>query len=66
MERGKGEIMSRNVLIALVLLALSVVVMIFNHNLVSIDLLVTTIKPYASVAYLSFLTVGVIIGILLK
>ncbi len=58
--------MSRNVLIALVLLALSVVVMIFNHNVVGINLLVATIKPYASVAYLCFLTVGVVIGVLLK
>ncbi len=58
--------MSRNVLIALLLLAFSVMVMIFNHDRVAVDLLVTTIRPYASMAYLSFLSVGVIIGILLK
>lgn len=58
--------MSRNVLIALLLLALSVVVMIFNHEAVRVDLLVATIKPYASVVYLSFLSVGVVIGVLLK
>lgn len=58
--------MSRNVLIALLLIALSVMVMIFNHDRVDLDLLVATIKPYASMVYLSFLSTGVIIGILLK
>lgn len=58
--------MSRNVLIALLLLALSVVVMIVNHSSVSVNLLVTTVQPYASLVYLSFMSLGVIIGILLK
>ena len=58
--------MSRNVLIALLLLALSVVVMIFNHDRESVNLLVTTIRPYASIVYLSFMSLGVVIGILLK
>ena len=58
--------MSKNVLIALVLLALSVVVMIFNHDRTSVSLLVTTVKPYASLVYLSFMSIGVVVGILLK
>lgn len=58
--------MSRNVLVALLLMALSVMVMIFNHDRIAISLLVATIKPYASMVYLSFLSIGVIIGILLK
>jgi hypothetical protein len=58
--------MSKNVLIALLLLALSVVVMIFNHDRVSVSLLVTTVKPYASLVYLSFMSLGVVVGILLK
>jgi uncharacterized integral membrane protein len=58
--------MSRNVLIALVLMILSVLVMIFNHSTVSVDLLFMTVKPYASLAYLSFTVVGVVIGVLLK
>jgi hypothetical protein len=58
--------MSRNVLIALLLLALSVVVMIVNHSTVTVDLLVTTIRPYASLVYLSFMSLGVVVGILLK
>ena len=58
--------MSRNVLVALLLLALSIVVMIFNHERVLLSLLVTSVKPFASMVYLSFLSVGVIIGVLLK
>ena len=58
--------MSRNVLIALLLLVLSVLVMIFNHSRTEVDLLFTTIKPFASLVYLCFTTIGVVIGVLLK
>lgn len=58
--------MSRNVLIALVLIALSVVVMILNRETVSLDLLLGDVKAYASLVYLSFMSVGVVVGILLK
>ena len=58
--------MSRNVLIALLLLALSVLVMIFNHSRVDVDLMFATIKPFASLVYLCFTAIGVVSGILLK
>ncbi len=58
--------MSRNVLIALLLLALSVLVMIFNTKGIEVNLLVTAIKPIAALVYLCFTVVGVVIGILLK
>jgi uncharacterized integral membrane protein len=58
--------MSRNVLIALLLMILSVLVMIFNHPPVSVNLLFTTVKAYAGLVYLSFTVVGVVIGVLLK
>jgi len=58
--------MSKNVLIALLLIALAVVVMIFNTGRESVDLIVTTVRASASLVYLFFLAVGVTIGILLK
>ena len=58
--------MSRNVLIALLLLALSVLVMIFNTKGIEVNLLVTAIKPIAALVDLCFTVVGVVIGILLK
>jgi hypothetical protein len=58
--------MSKNVLIALLLMALSVVVMILNRGTVSLDLVFGVVKPYASLVYLSFMSLGVVIGILLK
>ncbi len=58
--------MSRNVLIALLLIIVSVLVMIFNNGPVSVDLLFTTVRAYAGLAYLSFTVVGVVIGVLLK
>ncbi len=58
--------MSKNVLIALLLMALAVVVMILNRGTVSLDLVFGVVKPYASLVYLSFMSLGVVIGILLK
>lgn len=58
--------MSKNVLIALLLIALSVVVMIFNTGREPLDLVVTSIRASASLVYLSFMALGVVIGILLK
>ncbi|MEI6562693.1 MAG: hypothetical protein WCO42_00135 [bacterium] len=58
--------MNKNVLIALLLIALSVVVMIFTKGSAPVDLVVTDIKPAASLVYLCFTALGVTIGVLLK
>lgn len=58
--------MSRNVLIALLLMALSVLVMIFNHDRTPLNLLFMDVKPFASLVYLCFTGVGVVIGVLLN
>ncbi len=58
--------MSRNVLIALILIALSVVVLIFSRDKVEVNLIFTQIKAIASLVYLCFIALGVVIGVLLK
>jgi hypothetical protein len=58
--------MSKNVMIALLLIALSVVVMIFTKGDAPVNLLFATIKPAASLVYLCFTALGVTIGVLLK
>ena len=58
--------MSRNVVIALVLIALSVIVLIFNTQRVDVNLIFSTFHWAASLVYLAFITLGVIIGVLLK
>ena len=58
--------MAKNVLIALALIALSVLVMIFNTDSIHVNLVYTVIKPVASLVYLFFVVLGVIIGVLLK
>ncbi len=58
--------MNRNLVIALVLIALLVILFIFNRGQVEVDLLVTRYEAMKSVVFLCFVGVGVIIGILLK
>lgn len=58
--------MSRNVLVALLLMALSVLIMIFNHSTVALNLLFVDVRPVAALVYLCFMGVGVIIGVLLN
>lgn len=58
--------MSKNVLIALLLIALSVLVMIFTKGFAPVDLVFTEFKAAASLVYLCFTGIGVTIGILLK
>jgi len=58
--------MNRNLVIALVLIALLVILFIFNRGQVEVDLLVTRFEAMKSVVFLCFVGVGVIIGILLK
>ncbi|MEI8120732.1 MAG: hypothetical protein WCI20_01675 [bacterium] len=58
--------MAKNVLIALALIVLSVLVMIFNTDAIHVNLVYAVIKPAASLVYLFFVVLGVIIGVLLK
>jgi hypothetical protein len=58
--------MSKTVVYALILIALSVIVLIFSHKQVEVDLIVTTIRATGSLVYLAFIALGVVIGILLK
>ena len=58
--------MSRNVLIALILIALSVVVLIFSQDRVAVNLVFTQVRAMASLVYLAFIALGVVIGVLLK
>ena len=59
--------MSRNVIIALFLMALVAVFLIFNTNVrIDVDLVFNTIKSIrASLVYLVFIVLGVLIGVLL-
>lgn len=58
--------MSRNVLIALILIALATIVLIFSRDRVTVSLVFTEIRAVASLVYLFFIGLGVTIGVLLK
>lgn len=58
--------MTRNVLIALVLIALSTIVLIFSRDTVAVSFVFTEVKAMASLVYLAFIAFGVLIGVLLK
>jgi len=58
--------MSKGRIIALLIVAMLIVVLLFTKGNADVNLLFTTITPRASLAFLSFTTVGVIVGILLK
>ncbi len=58
--------MSKKVLYALVIIALLVIVLIFNRGTVSINLLVDDVNFLKSMAFLMFTAIGVVIGVLLK
>lgn len=58
--------MNKKVLYALVVIALEVIVLIFNRGRVGIDLIFFDIDPLKSLAFMSFTGIGVAIGLLLK
>lgn len=58
--------MSKKLLYALVVIALSVIVLIFNRGSVSVNLLFAEISALKSVVFLVFIGIGVAIGVLLK
>ena len=58
--------MSKKIIIALLLMALSVIVMIMTRGTVELNLLGYIIKPLTSFAILGCVALGVAIGVLLK
>jgi len=58
--------MSKKLLWALVIMALSVIVLIFNRGSVSVDLLFAQVSALKSIVFLVFMGIGVAIGVLLK
>ncbi len=59
--------MSKGLLWALIILGLCIVVIIFNRGTVDVSFIFTTARHLSSaLVFLSFLGVGVIIGVLLK
>lgn len=58
--------MNRNVLIALILIALTVIVLLFNRHDVTVNVLVAKLHYMAALVYLFFIGLGVAIGMLLK
>ncbi len=58
--------MDKKLMIALIILALSVIVLLFNKGRVDVNILFTTLSGMKSLVFLSFISIGVIIGVLLK
>lgn len=58
--------MNKKIIYALVLIALTVLVLLINRQGADIKLFFTTLSMPASFAYLTFTGIGVIIGVLLK
>lgn len=58
--------MKRSLVCALALVALTVLVLIFNKGEVKVNLLFGTVELLKPVALFSFAAVGVVIGVLLK
>lgn len=58
--------MSKKLIWALVLIALSALVLIFNRQDVDVNLLFMKAEAMASIVFLAFIAVGVAIGVLLK
>ena len=58
--------MTKNVLIALVLIAISTIILIFSRDSVTVSFVFTELKAMASIVYLCFIALGVVIGVLLK
>jgi len=58
--------MSKNILYALIIMAIAVVILIFNKRDVDVNLLITRVTGLKSIVFLVFMGVGVAIGVLLK
>ncbi|MDA0578047.1 MAG: hypothetical protein O3B24_08110 [Verrucomicrobia bacterium] len=58
--------MNKRVLWALILIAATMIVLLFNRQSASVDVLFTEIHAMAALIYLFFIGLGVAIGLLLK
>ncbi len=58
--------MNKGLVAALLIIAVMIIVLLFNKGTVDIYLFFGTIHPLKSLAFLSFAGVGVVVGILLK
>jgi uncharacterized integral membrane protein len=58
--------MNKKMLYALILMGLTVLVLIFNRQDATVDLIFDELKAMSSLIYLGFTTIGVVIGVLLK
>jgi hypothetical protein len=58
--------MDKKLMTALIILALSVIVLLFNKGRVDVNIIFTTLSGMKSLVFLSFISIGVIIGVLLK
>ena len=58
--------MNRNSIVALILIALLILLFIFNRGTVDVHLLVGEVKTLKALVFLAFSAVGVAIGLLLK
>lgn len=58
--------MTKKLLLALILIGLTVLVLVFNNESVSVNLLVSEIKGHKALVFFAFTAVGVVIGVLLK
>ena len=58
--------MNKNLIVALVLIGLTVIVLLITKGDAKVNILFTVIQGAASFVYLSFIALGVVIGMLLK
>lgn len=58
--------MSKRLLYALLILTVATIVLIFNRGDISVDLIFTEIKAIKSLVFLSFMGIGVIVGVLMR
>ena len=66
---GSGEsAMNKKLIFALIIFALTVIVLLFSgmKPRVDVDLIITSVTIYKSLAFLGFTLIGVVIGTLLK
>lgn len=63
-----GSAMNKKMIFALIIFAVTVVVLLFSgmKPKVSLDLIITSVTIYKSLAFLGFTLTGVFIGVLLK
>ena len=58
--------MSKTLLIGLIILGLTVVVLLFQHGNVDVSLVFSTYSFNKALTFLSFTTIGISVGLLLK